>query len=67
MGIKWSARLTVNFEMEEGVSAALAETRLKESVLEFQRLIEIGHGNSSTRVKAGSAKVAIVAQGQIPG
>jgi hypothetical protein len=28
--------------MEEGVSVALAETRLKESVLEFQRLIEIG-------------------------
>jgi hypothetical protein len=66
MGIKWSARLTVDFEMEEGVSATLAETRVRRSVLEFQRLIEIGHGNGSTRVKPGSAKVTIVAQGQIP-
>jgi hypothetical protein len=66
MGIKWSARLTVEFEMEEGVAADLAARRLSESAIEFRRLIEIGHGNGSTRVKPGSAKVTIVAQGQIP-
>jgi hypothetical protein len=48
MGIKWSGRLTVDFEMEEGVAADLAERRLGESAIEFQRLIEIGHGNGST-------------------
>jgi hypothetical protein len=66
MGIRWSASLTVDFEMEEGVTADLAERRLRESAIEFQRLIEIGHGNGSTRFKPGSAKVTIVAQGQIP-
>ena len=66
MGIKWSARLTVDFEMEEGVAADLAERRLRESAIEFQRLIEIGHDDGRTRVKPGSAKVIIVAQGQIP-
>ena len=40
MGIKWSGRLTVDFEMEEGVAADLAERRLRESAIEFQRLIE---------------------------
>jgi hypothetical protein len=65
MGIKWSARLTVDFEMEEGVAADLAERRLRESAIEFKRLIEIGPGNGSTRVKTGTAKVTIVAQGQI--
>jgi hypothetical protein len=66
MGIKWSARLTIDFEMEEGASAILAETRLREAAVEFQRLIEIRHGNGSARVKPGSAKVTIFAQGQIP-
>ena len=66
MGIKWSGRLTVDFEMEEGVASDVAERRLRESAIAFQRLIEIGHGNGSIRVKPGSAKVIIVAQGQIP-
>jgi hypothetical protein len=66
MGIKWSARLTIDFEMEEGAPASLAETRLRQAAVEFQHLIEIRHGNGSTRVKPGSAKVTIVAQGQIP-
>jgi hypothetical protein len=38
MGIKWSARLTVDFEMEEGAAADLAERPLRESAIEFQRL-----------------------------
>jgi hypothetical protein len=64
MGVKWTARLKVDFEMDEGVSANVAEARLKVSAAEFQRFIEIGPGNGSTRVKPGSAKVDIVAQGQ---
>ena len=65
MGIRWSARLRVDFEMDEGMSADLAEARLKLSAAELQRFIELGHGNGKTRVKPGSAKVAIVAQGSI--
>jgi hypothetical protein len=64
MGIKWTARLKVDFEMDEAVSAHLAEARLKVSAAEFQRFIETGSGNGSTRVKPGSARVDIVAQGQ---
>jgi hypothetical protein len=65
MGVKWSAKLKVDFEMDEGVSAHLAEARLKVSAAEFQRFIESGHGNGRTRVKPGSAKVDIVTQGRI--
>jgi hypothetical protein len=65
-GIKWSARLAVDFEMNEGVAVDLAERRLRESAIEFQRHIEFGHNNGRTRVKPGSAKVTMVAQGQIP-
>jgi hypothetical protein len=65
MGVKWTARLKVDFEMDDGVSAHLAEARLKVSAAEFQRFIESGHGNGRTRVKPGSAKFDIVAQGQI--
>jgi hypothetical protein len=64
MGIKWSGRLTVDFEMEEGASAHLAEVRLRVSAAQFQRFIESGRGDGRTRVKPGSAKVEIVAQGQ---
>ena len=64
MGVKWTARLKVDFEMDDGVSAHLAEARLKVSAAEFQRFIESGRGNGSTRVKPGSAKIDIVAQGQ---
>jgi hypothetical protein len=48
MGTKWTARLRVDFEMEEGA---------------FQRYIETG-AIGKTGVKRGSAKVEIVAQGQ---
>jgi len=65
MGVKWTARLKVDFEMDEGISANLAEARLKLSAAELQRFIELGHGNGRTRVKPGSAKVDIVAQGQV--
>jgi hypothetical protein len=64
MGVKWTARLKVDFEMDEGISANLAEARLKVSAVELQRFIEMGHGNGRTRDKPGSAKVDIVAQGQ---
>jgi hypothetical protein len=37
MGTKWTATLKVDFEMDEGVSAHLAEARLKVSAAEFQR------------------------------
>jgi hypothetical protein len=37
MGTKWTARLRVDFEMEEGAPPNLAEMRLKRSVAEFQR------------------------------
>ena len=40
MGMKWTARLRVDFEMEDGVPENLAETRLRTSVGEFQRYIE---------------------------
>ena len=36
MGMKWTARLRVDFEMEEWAAPDLAETRLKTSVGEFQ-------------------------------
>ena len=36
---------------------------MKVSAAEFQRFIESGRGNGSTRVKPGSAKIDIVAQG----
>jgi hypothetical protein len=61
MGVKWSARLRVDFEMDEGASAHLAEVRLRVSAAELQRF-KSGLGDGRTRVKPGSAKVEIVAQ-----
>ena len=46
MGVKLTARLKLDFEMDEGISANLAEARLKLSAAELQRFIELGHGNS---------------------
>ena len=64
MGIKWTARLRVDFEMEDGAPQNLAETRLRTAVGEFQRNIETGLiGAGKTGVKRGSSKVEIVAQG----
>ena len=42
MGVKWTARLRVDFEMEDGMPANLAETCLKLSVEQFRRHIETG-------------------------
>ena len=42
MGIKWTARLRVDFEMEDGAPQNLAETRLRTAVGEFQRNVETG-------------------------
>jgi hypothetical protein len=64
MGMKWTARLRVDFEMEDWAAPNLAEARLRTSVGEFQRHLESGLiGAEKTGVKHGSAKVEIVAQG----
>ena len=63
MGIKWTARLRVDFEMEEGAQEHQAETRLRTSAGQLQYFIEEGTGIRKTLVKRGSAKVEIVAQG----
>ena len=47
MGIKWTVRLRVDFEMEEGVSEHLAERRLKIAAGQFEQFIEAGIGASS--------------------
>jgi len=66
MGIKWTARLRVDFEMEEWQIPHLAAIHLQTSVDEFQRILETGlMGAEKTGVKPGSAKVEIVAQGSI--
>ena len=63
MGIKWTVRLRVDFEMEEGVSEHLAERRLKIVAGQFEQFVEAGIGAGKALVKPGSAKVVIVAQG----
>ncbi len=64
MGVKWTARLKVDFEMEDGAPANLAVTCLRVAVGEFQRCIETGVIDAGKiGVKRGSAKVLIVAQG----
>ena len=42
MGIKWTARLRVDFEMEDGASESLAQARLRTSISRFQEYIETG-------------------------
>ena len=52
MGVKWTARLKVDFEMEEGAPANPV------AVGEFRRCIETGViGAGKIGVKRGSAKV----------
>jgi hypothetical protein len=64
MGVKWTARLRVDFELEDGAPANLAETCLRVAVGEFRRHIETGVIDAGKiGVKRGSAKVVIVAQG----
>jgi hypothetical protein len=66
MGVKWTARLRVDFEMEEGIPENLAQNRLRIASDQFVHFIEIGAGTAKTLVKVGTAKVEIVAQGPIP-
>jgi hypothetical protein len=61
MGIKWTAGLRVDFEMEEGVSEHHAERRIVAG--QFEQFVEAGIGAGKALVKPGSAKVVIVAQG----
>jgi hypothetical protein len=63
MGIKWTARLRVDFEMEEGAQEQQAETWLRTSAGQLWYFIADGTGIRKTLVKRGSAKVEIVAQG----
>ena len=63
MGIKWTARLRVDFEMEEGIPENLAQNRLRIAVGQLEHFMEIGAGTAKTLVKVGSVKVEIVAQG----
>jgi hypothetical protein len=63
MGIKWTARLRVDFEMEDGASENLAQARLRTSVSRFRQYIESGETGTGSFVKHGSARVEIVAQG----
>jgi hypothetical protein len=62
MGLKWTANLTVQFEMEDGKPERLGEDVLRREVSEFQRRIETGVGVAPTGVKRNSAKVEIVSQ-----
>ena len=61
MRIKWTARLRVDFEMEEGTPQNMAENRLRTAAGQLQHFIETGTGVGKTLVKLGSAKVEIVA------
>ena len=56
MGIKWTVRLRVDFEMEEGVSEHLAERHLKIAAGQFEQFIEAGIGAGKALVKPGSAR-----------
>ena len=56
MGIKWTVKLRVDFEMEEGVSEHLAERRLKIAAGQFEQFIEAGIGAGKALVKPGSAR-----------
>jgi hypothetical protein len=56
MGIKWTVRLRVDFEMEEGVSEHLAERRLKIVAGQFEQFVEAGIGAGKALVKPGSAR-----------
>jgi hypothetical protein len=61
MGIKWTAMLKAEFEMEDRAPENLAETRLRTAVGEFQRIIETGVIGAGTGVKHGSVRVEVLA------
>jgi hypothetical protein len=61
VGVKWTARLRVDFEMEDGAPENLAQNRLRTAVGQLEHFIETSVDKKL--VKQGSAKVEIVAQG----
>ena len=63
MGLKWTAKLIVEFEMLDGQPETLAQTVLRREVAQFQSGIERGREVARTGVKPGSAKIEIVSQG----
>ena len=64
MGVKWTAKLKVDFEMEDGAAANLAETCLRVAVGEFRRYIETGVIDAGRLASsAAQPKFLIVAQG----
>jgi hypothetical protein len=63
VGLKWTATLTVEFEMEEGQPENLAKVVLNRQAMKFQHDIERGMDVGRTGVKHGSAKVIVVTQG----
>lgn len=62
MGMRMTATVEVEFEMEEGQPENLAELVLRRETSEFQNRIERGTGIGRTGVKHGSAKVVISSQ-----
>jgi hypothetical protein len=65
MGIKWTAKLRVEFEMMDDQPTGLERFVLTRVVNQFRRYIEGGReiATPTTGVKLGSAKVEIVSQG----
>jgi hypothetical protein len=61
MGMKLTAMLKVEFEMEDGAPENLAKIRLETAIGEFQRIIETGVIGAGTGIKHGSVKVEILA------
>jgi len=57
MGIKWTADLRVEIEMEDGQPENLGETVLNREVGRFRSNIERGDMFGRTGVKHGSARV----------
>jgi hypothetical protein len=63
MGLKWTAKLNVEFEMMDGQPDSLARVVLAREVAQFQSSIERGREVARTGVKPGSAKVKVVSEG----
>ena len=64
MGIKWTAKLRVEFEMMDDQPAGLERFVLTRVVNQFRRYVEGAREIAMpTGVKPGSAKVEIVSQG----
>jgi len=63
MGLKWTAKLNVEFEMMDGQPEGLAQILLSREVAQFRSDIERGTGIAPLGIKRGSVKVEIVSQG----